>query len=101
MLALNITVPAGEIAFFCQRWNISELSLFGSVLRDDFTPQSDVDVLVSFSPAAEISLFDLAQMQIELQGLFKHPVDIIEKEALRNPYRKREILSTARLIYEA
>ena len=71
------------------------------VLRDDFSPSSDVDVLVKFAPATEISLFDMAQMQIELQGIFKRPVDILEKDALHNPNRKREILNTAQVVYAA
>ena len=83
------------------RWKVVEFALFGSVLRDDFSLQSDVDVLVTFALAAEISLFDMAQMQIELQDIFKRPVDILEKDALRNPYRKREILNTAQVIYAA
>ncbi len=101
MFTTHIAVPKKEISTFCQRWKVVELALFGSVLRADFTPESDVDVLVTFAPGAEISLFDMAQMQIELQGVFNRPVDIIEKDALRNPYRKREILGTAQVIYAA
>jgi hypothetical protein len=96
-----MAVPKKEIANFCRRWKVVELALFGSVLRDDFSPDSDVDILVTFAPQAEISLFDMAQMQIELQALFNRPVDILEKDALRNPYRKREILSTAQVVYAA
>ena len=59
----------------------------------------DVDVLVTFSREAEISLFDLVQMQLDLEKIFHRPVDIIEKEALENPFRKREILRTAQVIY--
>ncbi len=73
--------------------------MFGSVLRADFSPGSDVDVLVTFAPDAQISLFDMAQMGIELQSIFKRPVDILEKDALRNPFRKREILSSAQVVY--
>ena len=99
MLTTHITFHQQEIIAFCHRWRVVELAFFGSVLRDDFSPESDVDVLVSFAPAAEISLFDMAQMQIELQSIFRRPVDILEKDALRNPYRKREILNTAQVIY--
>jgi uncharacterized protein len=101
MLTTHITIPKRRISTFCKQWKVVEFALFGSVLRDDFTPESDVDVLVKFAPDAEISLFDLAQMQIELQNIFKRPVDILEKDALRNPYRKREILSTAQVVYAA
>ncbi len=73
-------LPRKKIAEFCQRWGILEFSLFGSVLREDFNPDSDIDVLVSIDPNAHISLFETAQMQIELENMFKHPVDLVEKE---------------------
>jgi uncharacterized protein len=94
-------IPRRKIAEFCQRWSITEFSLFGSVLREDFRPDSDIDVLVIIDPKAHIGLFELAQMQIELEKIFKHPVDLVEKEGLRNPYRKWEILKTAEIIYAA
>lgn len=94
-------LPRRKIAEFCKRWSITEFSLFGSVLRDDFRPDSDIDVLVSIDPEAHISLFEIAQMQMELENMFKRPVDLVEKEGLRNPYRRREILSTAQVIYAA
>jgi len=75
--------------------------VFGSVLREDFRPDSDIDVLVTIDPKAQIGLFEIAQMQIELENLFKRPVDLLEKEGLRNPYRRHEILSTAEVIYAA
>ena len=78
-----------------------EFSVFGSVLRDDFRPDSDIDVLVSIDPNAQIGLFEIAQMQIELENIFKRSVDMIEKEGLRNPHRRQEILSTAQVIYAA
>ena len=86
---------------FCKRWSVVEFSLFGSVLRSDFGPDSDVDVLVTFAPDAHISLFDMAQMQIELVALFGHPVDLVEKAGLRNPYRVHKILSIAQVVYDA
>jgi len=88
----KFTLPRKKIADFCKRWNITEFSVFGSVLREDFRPDSDVDVLVSIDPEADIGLFELADMKIELQEMFKRPVDLVEKEGLRNPYRRREIL---------
>ena len=96
---INVSEP--EISFFCHKWNIQELALFGSVLRDDFGSESDVDVLVTFQSESEVSLFDMAQMQIELQAIFHRSVDILEKDALRNPYRKQAILSTAQVLYAA
>lgn len=92
-------IPRKKIAAFCERWGVTEFSLFGSVLRDDFRPKSDVDVLLVIKPDAPIGLFELAEMKIELQDMFKRPVDLVEKEGLRNPYRRKEILRTAQVIY--
>ena len=78
-----------------------EFGLYGSALRDDFNASRDVDVLASFASDALVSLFDLAQMQIELEGLFGRPVEFLEKEGLRNPFRERGILKTTRVIYAA
>ncbi|MDO9128364.1 MAG: nucleotidyltransferase family protein [Anaerolineales bacterium] len=99
MSKVSIAIPKKKIAAFCCRWKVVEFGLFGSALRDDFNAGSDIDVLVTFAPEAQVSLFDLAQMQIELESLFGRPVDILEKDALRNPFRKREILKTAQVIY--
>jgi predicted nucleotidyltransferase len=96
---IRASFPKKEIMAFCQKWGVIELAIFGSALRDDFGTLSDVDVLVSFADTAEITLFDLAQMQIELERLFGRPVDLVEKAALRNPYRRREILATAQVMY--
>ena len=92
-------VPRKKIAEFCKRWSITEFSLFGSALRGDFRPDSDVDVLVSIDPKAHIGLFEIAEMMIELEEMFKRPVDLVEKEGLRNPYRRSEILHTAKVVY--
>ncbi len=97
----NISVPETSIATFCQKWRVREFALFGSVLRDDFGPESDIDVLVSFEPKSQWSLWDLLAMQDELVVLFGRPVDLIEKEALRNPIRKERILSTREVIHAA
>ena len=92
-------IPRKKIAEFCKRWGITEFALFGSALRADFRPDSDVDVLVSIDPKAHIGLFELVDMQLELEKMFKRSVDLVEKEGLRNPYRRSEILNTAKLIY--
>jgi len=96
---MKLSFPKEEIMEFCQKWRVTEFAIFGSALRDDFSAFSDIDVLVSFADTAEITLFDLAQMQIELERLFNRPVDLVEKAALRNPYRRREILATAQVMY--
>lgn len=97
----KIRIPRKKIAEFCQQWGVVELSLFGSVLRDDFRPNSDVDILVTFAREAQISLFDLVQMKLDLEEIFQRSVDVIEKGALENPFRKQEILKTAQVIYAA
>ena len=97
----RITIPQKKLDEFCRRWNVVEFAVFGSALREDFNSESDVDVLVTFAPDAEISLFDIAQMQIELERLYRRSVDLIEKASLRNPYRRREILQTAQVLYAA
>ena len=97
----KFNLPRKKIAEFCKRWSITEFSVFGSVLREDFRPDSDIDVMVSIDPKAHIGLFEIAQMRIELEDMFKRPVDLIEKEGLRNPYRRSEILRTAQVVYAA
>jgi hypothetical protein len=102
MNALLAAVPDSEIAGFCRRWHIRELALFGSALRSDFGPDSDVDVLVAFSPEAEWGLLEHVQMQQELQTLFHRKVDLISKRALerkRNWLLRRAILSTAETLF--
>ncbi len=97
----NIKLPQEQIKLFCEKWKIKEFSLFGSVLREDFAPQSDIDVLVSFDADAPWSLWDLLSMQEELKAIFGREVDLIEKEGLRNPFRRHEILRTRRVVYAA
>ena len=77
------------------------MSLFGSVVREDFRPDSDVDVLVSFAVGAGWSLFDLVTMREELVALLGRPVDLVEEAGLRNPYRRSAILKSKRVLYAA
>lgn len=98
---MNIDIPTQAIEDFCRRWKVVELSLFGSVLRDDFRPDSDVDVLVVFAPDAAWRWRDRARMEEELEELFGRRVDLVEKDALENPFRRREILRTHRVVYAA
>lgn len=100
MARKKFRIPRKKIAEFCKRWNILEFALFGSALRADFNSRSDVDVLVSIDPKAKhIGLYEIIDMKLELQDMFKRPVDLVEKEGLRNPYRRKEILTTAQVIY--
>lgn len=101
MSTIQVELPQEDLKLFCTRWSVSELSLFGSVLRDDFRPDSDLDVLVSFEEKAHIGLWDMAQMVIELESMFGRKVDFIEKEGLCNPYRKEAILAQREVVYVA
>ena len=101
LLAGRIPLSKAKVAAFCKRWNISEFSLFGSVLREDFRPDSDVDVLVSFQHEENWSLWDLIEMAEELEKMFGRKVDLVEKEALRNPYRRHSILNGREIFYVA
>jgi uncharacterized protein (DUF433 family)/predicted nucleotidyltransferase len=96
---LEKLLPPDRIAEFARRWQITELALFGSVLRDDFDADSDVDVLVSFDPAATWSLWDLTTMQDELAAIIGRRVELVEKEGLRNPFRRQHILNGREVIY--
>src|SRR5436190_22116352 len=89
---------ATKIGSFCQRWKVLELSLFGSVVREDFGPQSDVDVLVSFAPDANWSYWELVDARTELRGVFGRDVDLIEERSLRNPFRRHAILRGKRVL---
>lgn len=100
-MTAKIAIDRGKVAEFCRRWKVAELALFGSVLREDFAPESDVDVLVSFEPDARRTLFDLVDMQDELKGVFGRDVDLVLKEGLRNPFRRHEILKTRQVMYVA
>jgi uncharacterized protein len=88
-----------QIAELCQRWKITELALFGSILREDFRPDSDVDLLVTFAPNDCWSLFDVMNLQRELESIVHRPVDLIEKRDLKNPFRRSGILRTHQVIY--
>lgn len=90
------------LAAFCQRWQIVEMALFGSVLRDDFRPDSDVDVLVTFAPEYRRTLDDVMAMQDEIEAIFGRKVDLINRRTIersRNYIRRKAILSSARAIY--
>lgn len=101
MTGAEMKIPKDKITTFCGQWKVRELALFGSALRDDFRSDSDVDVLVSFFEDARWSLFDMVDMADESSGVFGRPVDLVEKETLRNPFRRPSILSTRKIIYAA
>jgi predicted nucleotidyltransferase len=104
MTSARVDLPYDRLDEFCRRWKVTELALFGSVLRDDFRADSDVDVLVSFEPNAGWTLLDHVEMQEQLQGIFGRPVDLVSRRAIEgspNWIRRREILGTAQPIYVA
>jgi predicted nucleotidyltransferase len=80
MRQIGIAIPQEEIGRFCRKWKISEMALFGSVLSDDFRPESDIDVLVTFKDDAGWGLFDIVDMSDELASIFGRKVDLVEKE---------------------
>lgn len=101
-LSLKIDLPMAQIVEFCDRWQVVEFALFGSVLREDFRPDSDIDVMVQFHADAHPTFASLEQMETELQKLFHREVDLITREGIetsRNYLRRHEILSSAQVIY--
>jgi uncharacterized protein len=98
----NIELPIEQIKAFCDRWQIIEFALFGSVLRDDFRSDSDIDVLVTFAPDAKRGLTETLQMKGELQAIFGRKVDFIVRAAIErsdNWLRKKNILESAQTVY--
>ena len=96
--------PRTGLVDFCRRWKIVEMALFGSALREDFRPDSDLDLLVRFAPEARWSLFDHGRMEQELEELLGREVDLLSRaavEASPNWIRRREILESARTLYAA
>lgn len=100
----RLRVTEDQIAAFSRKWQIVRFELFGSVLRDDFRPESDIDVLVTFDPCASWTFRDDMAMEEDLVGLFGRPVDLVERQLVEkspNWVRRRHILESARAIYAA
>lgn len=99
-----LDIPDDKIRLFCEKWKIVEFALFGSVLREDFSPTSDMDVLVTFADNVSHRMIDLIQMEQELQQLLKRRVDLVERSAVEtseNYIRRQEILGSAEVVYAA
>ncbi|PZO46360.1 MAG: nucleotidyltransferase [Phormidesmis priestleyi] len=97
-----IALPIEKIAEFCHRWQVTEFALFGSVLRDDFRADSDIDVMVEFQPEAHPMFSTLDRMEADLKVIFGRDVDLITRQGIvtsRNYLRRQEILSSAQVIY--
>lgn len=98
----RLGIPPGEIAQLCQRWNITQLALFGSVLNDQFHDDSDIDLLISFAPNARQGLLTLAKIKYELEAKIGRKVDIVHKESIENSenwIRCNEILNHTQIIH--
>jgi hypothetical protein len=100
----NIQLPHQALADFCQHWKIKEMSFFGSVLREDFRSDSDIDIIVSFEDDAIWGILELVRMKRELKTLFGRDVDLLTKKSIEqsdNWMRQQEILGTAQVVYVA
>lgn len=104
-MTIQISIDETKITQFCQQWNIKELALFGSVLRNDFHPEkSDIDILVSFSDGVHNTIENLLDMEEELKQIFKQNVDLVERQSIeesQNYLRRRAVLNSAKIIYAA
>jgi uncharacterized protein len=89
-----IDLPIDQIAIFCDRWQVAEFALFGSILRDDFRPDSDIDVMVQFHPAAHPTLFDLVAMEDDLKTLFQREVDLVTRKGIET---RRDLVTDIQL----
>lgn len=99
----NLKLSEQEIARFCQEWKITKMSLFGSILREDFNSDSDIDILIKFDIDARQGLLTLAKLKHKLEEITKRPVDLVIQESIENSdnwIRKNEILNTAQVVYE-
>lgn len=97
----NIKISREAIINYCKQHNIIEFALFGSVLTSQFHSQSDIDVLVTFKPDCHYSFYDIMAIQEDLEDMFDRPVDLVEKQSLKNPFRRHTILNTMEVIYAA
>jgi uncharacterized protein len=98
----QVIVPHAKIAEFCRRWDITEVALFGSVLRNDFGADSDVDILVTFAPGVRYGFKQLIAMENELEAIFGREVDLLDKQAVEqspNYIRRRAILESSEVVY--
>ena len=97
----NINIPKTKIIHYCKQHNIIEFALFGSVLTMDFSSDSDIDILVTFGPDCHYSLYDILDVQDDLKNMLGCEIDLVEKQALKNPFRRHEILNNMEIVYAA
>lgn len=99
----RLGLSSQDVATFCQQWDIAKMALFGSILRDDFRADSDIDLLITFAPDARQGLLTLAKIKHELESRLQRPIDLVPEASIQmsdNWIRQRDILSTAQTIYE-
>jgi hypothetical protein len=94
-------LPMKQIEDFCRKYGVAEFSLFGSILRDDFGPDSDIDIMLAFHPGHGFTFENTPDIQDDLQRLFGRAVDVIEKGRIRNPIRRQNIMNTYQVVYAA
>ena len=99
-VAVPIALPLAEIAELCRRYGVRELSLFGSALRDDFQPESDVDLLVEFEPGTRVGFLLLGRLESELETLLGRRLDLVPKGGLK-PLIRQQVIASARVLYAA
>lgn len=99
-MPVSLDYDKKQIEAFCRKWKLAELSIFGSFYYGDIHEKSDIDVLVEWGPDAEITFDNWYDMRIELETMFGREIDLVSKTALKNPYRKKEILENREVLYE-
>ena len=101
-MRLNVEASREEVAAFCERWQVTQLAIFGSALREDFGPESDIDLLVSFEDSARHTLFDMVRMEEELESIFGRQIDLVSRRGIeksQNYLRRKAILESAELLH--
>lgn len=96
----RVNIPMEALAELCRRYHMRELALFGSVLRDDFADDSDIDILVEYEPGARVTLFDHFDLQRAIEALLGRPVDLVPKDGLRS-LRRESVLASSEVINAA
>jgi len=97
----GVNIDIKDIYLIAKEYNIKELSIFGSSLRDDFNEESDVDFLIEFKESDKISLLDIVNIQLYFEKIINRKVDIVEPASLTNPFRRKSILDNREIIYAA
>jgi predicted nucleotidyltransferase len=100
-MVARVPIPSDRLTDFCRKWQVQELSLFGSVLRTDFRPDSDVDILVVFQPGVSHQIEAWIEMEDELKAMFGREIDLVERRLIVNPFRRHHILTNRQVLYAA